>query len=826
METVSAKNNEGSFMSDKATKLSVEQLRHRLDPAKFGFKSTEQLPAYEGVIGQERALRAISFGIKIRSKGYHVYALGPVGTGKKTIIRKYLETYAETKPAPDDWLYVNNFINSDTPKAIRLPAGRGLQFRDDMDLLVGELQTEVPRVFESDEYKKERQERKQFFNQKSEKLFKKLEEKVKKAGFRLLQEPETIGIVAVVDGEPLTAEKMKELDGSTIRNIEKHQEVLKKEIEMTVQQAQELQKEAKQNLLEIDRKIVGLAIDRLLDELKEKYKDSENVVAYLAEVRVNLLKNVNSFRQLKKMAEATPEQQQFMIMMQDHQVTFDEYRVNLFVDNSATQGAPVVHEKNPIAVNLLGRVDYVGRFGALVTNFRMIKSGALHKANGGYLVLDAFELLTKPLAWETLKRALKNGEVVIESLEKTLGLMTTRTLEPEPIPLDIKVVIVGDPLLYYLLYSLDQDFQELFKVKADFDFRTPWTDESAQLYAHFIGNICREEGLKHFSPGGVCSIVEYSARLAAHQKKLITVFGDVVDMIRQASFWAEQDGKNLVSEVEVWKAVDEKIYRSNRLEKIIQEMIEEETILIDIKDMVVGQVNGISVLQFGDYSFGKPSRITARTYVGSKGIVNIDREIELGGPIHNKGSMILAGYLGGRYAEELPLAFSASITFEQLYEGVEGDSASSAELYALLSSLSGIPVRQDLAVTGSVNQRGEVQAIGGVNEKIEGFFAVCKIKGLTGTQGVVIPASNMKHLMLRDEVAEAVQDGKFHVFAVSTIDQGIALLTGKEAGEKMEDGLYPEGTVNWTVQQKIWELAGKARAFSSSEIDSEDTETE
>jgi lon-related putative ATP-dependent protease len=813
-------------MTDQAIKLSVEQLRHQLDPAQFDFKSTEELPVYEGVIGQERALRAISFGINIRSQGYHMYALGPVGTGKMTIIRKYLETHAETKPVPDDWLYVNNFNGSDTPKALRLPAGKGRQFRDDMDQLVEELQTEVPKAFESDEYQKERQESKQFFNQRSEELIKKLEDKVKKAGFQLLQEPDTIGIVVVVDGEPLTAEKMKELDDKTLKRIEKKQKELKKEMQTTLQQVQELQKKAKQKVQEIDRKAVAFAIDHLLDELKEKYKESENAVAFLAEVRTSLLKNVNSFKQLKKMAEASTEQQQFMDMMQEQKITFDVYRANLFVDNSSTKGAPVFHEKNPTAVNLLGRVDYVWRFGALVTNFRMIKSGALHKANGGYLVLDAIELLTKPLAWETLKRALKNEEVVIESLEKTLGLMTTRTLEPEPIPLDIKVVIVGDPLLYYLLYSLDQDFQELFKVKADFDFRTPWTDESAKLYAHFIGNICREEGLKHFSPDGVSRIVEYSARLASHQKKLITMFGDVVDMIRQASFWAEEEGKKLVSEIEVRKAINEKIYRSNRTEKVIQEMIEEETILIDTKDKVLGQVNGISVLPLGDYSFGKPSRITARTFVGSKGIINIDRETELGGPIHNKGSLILAGYLGGMYAGELPMAFSASITFEQLYEGIEGDSASSAELYALLSSLSGFPVRQDLAVTGSVNQRGEVQAIGGANEKIEGFFAVCKLKGLTGTQGVIIPESNVKHLMLRDEVVEAVGDGKFHIFAVSTIDQGIALLTGKEAGEKMENGLYPEGTVNWAVQQKIWELAGKNRAFSSSEIESEDTESE
>ncbi len=505
------------------------------------------------------------------------------------------------------------------------------------------------------------------------------------------------------------------------------------------------------------------------------------------------------------------------MMQQQEQITFDEYRANLLVDNSSTKGAPIVFEKNPTAANLIGRVEYQGKFGALFTNYRMIKNGALHRANGGYLLLDAFELLTKPMAWEILKRALKNQEIVIESIEQAFGYMTTRTLEPEPIPMDVKVVIIGDPFLYYLLYNRDQDFHKLFQVKADFDIRTDWTEDTGKQYAHFVGNICREENLLHFSPDGVSSIIEYSARRASHQKKLLTVFGEVVDIIRQASFWAEQDKVEPVTATEVKKAIEEKIYRSNRTEQIIQEMIEDETILISTEDSVVGQVNGLSVLPLGDYSFGKPARITARTFVGSKGILNIERETELGGPIYNKGSLILAGYLGGKFAENVPLAFSASITFEQEYSGIEGDSASSSELYALLSSLSGFPIRQDLAVTGSVNQYGEVQAIGGANEKIEGFFAVCEAKGLTGTQGVLIPASNVKHLMLRDEVLQAVREEKFHIYAVSTIDLGIELLTGKEAGEKQEDGSYPEGTVNRAVQEKIQELANKVRDFSSSE---------
>jgi len=800
-------------MADQAIKLTGQQLRHTFDPAQFDFSSTEELAGFEGIIGQERALKSISFGINIKSEGYHMYALGPVGTGKKTIISKYLKADAVNKPVPDDWLYVNNFNDSDNPKAIKLPAGMGRELRDDLDHLVEELKTEVPKAFESREYEQEREESKNRFNRRSQELFAKLEEKVKAAGFRLLQGPEGIGIVPVVEGEPVPPDKMKELDDQTRQEFERDNTILEEEIRNTMRRAQELQKEAKKELLEIDRKVVRLAIDHLIDELKEKYSEYEKIVDFLVESRAHLLKHVNAFKQLKKMEEATPEQKHFMSMMQE-QVTFDEFRANLIVDNSSTKGAPIVFEKNPSAANLIGRVEYEGRFGALFTNFRMIKNGALHRANGGYLILDAFELLSKPMAWEILKRAIKNKEVVIESVEKVLGLMTTRTLEPQPIPLDVKVIVVGDPMIYYLLYSWDQDFPKLFKVKADFETYTPWTDDLPGQYAQFISNICREEGLRHFSPDGVCSIIEYSARLAAHQNKLTTVFSEVVDIIRQASFWADQNGHNPVTAVEVRKAIDEKIYRSNRIEQVIREMIEEGTIFIDTAGEVVGQVNGISILQQGDYSFGKPSRITARTFVGSKGILNIDRETELGGPIHNKGSLILAGYLGGKYAEDVPLAFSASITFEQLYEGVEGDSASSSELYALLSSLSGLPLRQDIAVTGSVNQRGEVQAIGGVNEKIEGFYTVCKAKGLTGTQGVMIPASNMKHLMLRDEVVDAVDKGKFHIYAVSTIDQGIALLTGRKAGEKMEDGSYPEETVNHIVQLKVLELAGKFRWFS------------
>jgi len=452
-----------------------------------------------------------------------------------------------------------------------------------------------------------------------------------------------------------------------------------------------------------------------------------------------------------------------------------------------------------------------------VTNFRMIKGGSLHRANGGYLMVDAFEVLTKPFAWQVLKRALKNEEAIIESMAQAYGAITTRTLEPEPIPLDIKVILIGDPVLYYLLYHLDFDFQELFKVKADFEDRMEWNPDTARQYAQFVGTICREEGLKHFDPSGVARVVEHGARISDHRMKLSTKFGDIVDLIRQSSHWAGKNGNQLVQAGDVEKAIEEKTYRSSRIEERLQEMIEEGTILIDADGKVPGQGNGISVISLGDYSFGKPSRITARTYVGNGGVINIDREAKLGGKVYNKGTMILAGYLGGKYARDVPLALSASITFEQLYEEIEGDSAASAELYALLSSLSGYPIRQDLAVTGSVNQRGEVQAIGGVNEKIEGFFQICNMKGLTGSQGVIIPRENIKHLMLRDEVVEAAKEGKFHIYPVSTVDEGVELLTGIESGERQDDGTYPEDTVNSAVQVRILELADKAKEFSRRE---------
>lgn len=793
-------------MPNKTKKLQPNQLCRSCSPSEFKFKTTEQLAVLEGAIGQDRALSAVSFGISIKSHGYHIYALGPTGSGKTTIIRKLLEKEAQNKPAPNDWLYVNNFENRDKPYYLNLPAGMGKEFKEDMDLLVEELKTETYKVFESKEYAKEQEKIEQDFQKHSKELFEDLEKKAEKKGFVLLQTAHGIMPLPTSGDKVLTPEQHAGLSEKERKKIESTQEELSREVRETIRLIESLQKTVKASIRDLDRRVISFAVDHLLNSLFEKYKKFKAVINYLNEAKAFLLKNVPTFKQLKQSEQASMVQMLGGAGGGNQEPTFEEYRVNLIVDNSKTKGVPVIFERNPIGPNLVGRIEQRGYFGTLVTNFSMIKSGSLHRANGGYLIIDALELLQKPYAWQMLKRALKGREVMIENMYEAFGAFATRTLEPEPIPLDLKILLIGDPYIYYLLSAYDQDFRELFKVMADFEPHMKWDKESVQHYASFIGNICREENLKHFEPSAVAQVVEYGSRAVSHQNKLSTNFGEVVDIVRQSSYWANQNGNKTVKAADVKKALDEKIYRSSRIDQQIQEMIAEGTIMIDTDGEVVGQINGLSVMQIGDYSFGKPSRITARTYSGAEGVISIDREVKLGGTIHNKGTMILAGYLGGKYASEYPVSFTASLTFEQLYEGVEGDSASSTEIYALLSSLSGYPIRQGFAVTGSVNQFGEIQPIGGVNDKIEGFFQVCKAKGLTGKQGVIIPATNVNHLMLRDYVIDAVKAGKFHIYAVTTIDEGIELLTGISAGERKKDGAFPKNTVNWAVQNKLIEL--------------------
>jgi predicted ATP-dependent protease len=801
--------------------LTADQLRRICDPDMFDFESTEELPPLEEVIGQERAVRAISFGIDIESSGYHMYALGPAGTGKATTIKEFLDRKAVDRPTPADWCYVHNFDNPDKPRAIRLTADKGREFHGDIERLVADLRVEIKQVLESEEYNREKQRVQESFEKQRQELFAELESSANARDFVLVQTPLGVTFAPVVDGQMVSLLDVDKLDEDRRRRINAELETLQGELRDTTRRLRQLQTRMREQLHELDQQVAGYAVDHLIDGVRQKYAEFDSIVKFLADMRADILDNVQVIKQSEQ-DEREESSVPAALFAGTSRSPLNRYHVNLIVDNSGTHGAPVIFEDNPHYHNLLGRIEHEVHLGALITDFTMIKGGALHRANGGYLIVEAHDILTKPFVWEALKRALKNRNIQIEMMGQEFQTVATRSLEPEPIPLEVKVIIIGDPILYYLLYSLDADFQELFKVKADFAVDVAWSPQITQQYAAFIGTICRKENLLHFEPSGVAQIIEHSARLISDQTKLATRFGEITDLIREASFWARQGGHQRVSGADVQRAIGEKVYRSNRIKERVEELIEDGTLLIDTTGEVIGQVNGISVISLGDYDVGKPSRITARTYIGSGGVISIDRESELGGPIHKKGTMILIGYLGGKFAEETPLTLAASITFEQLYEGVEGDSAASAELYALLSSLAGIPIRQELAVTGSINQRGQIQAIGGVNEKIEGFYDVSKLKGLTGHQGVIIPESNIKNLMLREDVVASVRAGEFHIYAVSTIDEGIELLTGKVAGTRQPDGSYPEDTVYRAVQDRLHEMAELARRYAPNGLHRDD----
>jgi lon-related putative ATP-dependent protease len=803
-------------MTTHPNALSPDQLRRVQDPASFDFESTAALPTLDEIIGQERAIRAVEFGIHIESPGYHLFALGTPGTGKTAMVSRFLERQAAGEPVPDDWAYVNNFANPDQPIALRFPAGRGHELCHDMDRLAEDLATDVPQAFETEQYDREQQQIQDELQRRQQEVLQQLRAKAEEHSFTLVQTGQGLLLAPLVDGEVINPETFSKLSPEQQQQLEANQAGLQDDFRDSMRRVQALQQQAKDRLRELDRQAVRFVVGGRIEDIKERYAGFPEVQRFLDSVLADILENVQAFKRGRQAEQSGPELP-LLAGQRPSAPTYDQYRVNLVIDNSETKGAPVVLERNPTYANLVGRAEQQVQFGALVTNFRMIKGGALHRANGGYLMVEARDLLVRPQAWEALKRALKNKEIKIETMYESYGILSTRSLEPAPIPLDVKVVLIGDPQVYYLFFGADEDFRELFKVKADFADQMDWEQETANQFARFIGGLAREENLRHFDRSGVARVIEESSRMVDHQHKLAARFGDIADLLRQASYWAGQNGHDLVQAGDVRQAIEEKVYRSNRVEERIREMVEEQTILIDTRGAVVGQVNGLSVIQLGDYSFGRPSRITARTFVGGAGLVNIERETEMAGRIHNKGSLILAGYLGGRYAQDQPLALSASITFEQLYEGVEGDSAASAELYALLSSLSGFPIRQDLAATGSVNQRGQVQAIGGVNEKIEGFFDVCRIAGLTGSQGVLIPRSNARHLMLREDVVEAVREGRFHVYAVANVDEGIALLTGKPAGERCPDGSYDPDTVNHAVQRRLRELAERGKDFAKAD---------
>ena len=806
-------------MTDKPKELTAAQLWNPCDPEIFDFDTTDSLPGEVVIIGQQRAVDAIDFGVDIASFGFNIYALGYTGTGRTTTLRTYLDRIATSQPVPADWVYVYNFADPNRPNAISLPPGVAIQFRRDMEELVSDLQREIPRAFESEDYEKQRESIVREAQEKRNEAFAHLEHRVNERGFTLLKTAMGLGIAPVLNGQVLTPEAYQQLDEGTRKGIEEHQKKLQSEMAETMRGIRDLEKATKRKLDDFDREIAGFAVGHLIEELKDRYGEIEELPEYLEAVQADIIDHVGGFK-----APAEEPEEGIMAAMRPRQTEalLSRYTVNVIVDNSQCKGSPVVFEANPTYGNLIGRIEHRAEFGALVTDFTMIKGGCLHRANGGYLVVEVNGLLANPLAWDALKRAIKNSSIRTEGMGAQLQMVSTATLEPEPIPLDLKVLLIGDPMTYYILHQYDEDFRKLFKVKADFGARFDRKPAACQHYAQFVSARCHEEGLLPFERDAVARVVDYGSRLAGHQKKLSTRFGEIADLIREASYWAKKRGASQTAPEDVQKAVNQGVYRSNRAEEQIQEMIDEGSIRVDVEGEVVGQVNGLSVLSLGDYEFGKPSRITVRTFTGRAGVVSLDREAKLSGRIYDKGLLTLNGYLGGKYAQDTALSLSASISFEQLYEEIEGDSASSTELYALLSSLSGVPIKQGFAVTGSVDQQGNIQPIGGANEKIEGFFLTCKHRGLTGEQGVLIPEQNVVNLMLRDEVRQAVADGKFHIYPVRTIDEGIEILTGVPAGELEEDGAYPEDSIHGLVAARLEEIGANLKETGKAEEEDEE----
>jgi lon-related putative ATP-dependent protease len=795
--------------------LAVRELRRICNPETLECRSSQETRNLDTIVGQDRAVKALQFGLGIKERGFNIYVAGPPGTGRTTAVKRFLEEVASAKPVPDGWCYVNNFRDPYRPKALRMPPGRARDLQADMRGLVTAALRGIRSAFESEEYATHKEQAAQAFQRQRDELLTRVNEDAKHQGFALQLTPVGLALIPVKkDGQTLSDEEFMALKPETRETLRQKREQLQAEVEAALRQGKRLEKTAYEELQKLDRDVAAYALSHPIAELKEKYQDLPDILAHLDEVRDDMLDNLAQFREEPEDGESSGSP---FRRMDPQALLTRKYEANLLVDHAGATGAPVMIELNPTYNNLFGRIEQEAQFGTLTTDFTLIREGSLHRANGGYLVIPVDELLRNPFAWEGLKRALANREIVVEDVASQYGFMMTKSLKPEPVPLDVKVVLIGQPDLYYLMRAYDEQFGELFKVKADFDTRMDRTDESVRDYAAFVGTVCENEGLKHLTDGALARVVEYGSRLVEDQEKLSTRFGEIADIIREASYYAAQEDSQLATETHVNRAVDERFYRSNLLQERIQEMIDRGVIKIDVTESCVGQVNGLSVIGLGDVSFGQPSRITASIALGREGLMDIEREAKLGGPIHTKGVLILSGYLAEKYAQDKPLSLSARLVFEQSYSGVEGDSASSAELYALLSSLSGLPIKQSIAVTGSVNQKGEVQAIGGVNEKIEGFFEVCRAKGLTGNQGVMIPESNVTNLMLKEEVVEAVRKGEFHVWPVRLVDEGIEVLTGVKAGVKQEDGTYEQGSVNHLVNERLREFAETLMDFAKSE---------
>ena len=800
----------------------VEKLRWRCNPDALGFDNTDECRYYNSIIGQDRAVQALMMGLQISSPGYNIYAAGRSGTGKASTIMSILSQMDLGTKIPDDICYVNNFKNTDMPKAIFLPAGMGKKFQSDMDEMVAYLRRQLPFIFESESFKKETEEMMEMYRTKQKDLFREFNDKIYKENFQLVQFQ--IGpftrqdIVPLYEGKPVPIEQLEALAEQDKFNKDDLEKIRKKMIEFRVEldslmrETRQIERDLRNETDQLEYRTGLPVVSGVISDVRVKYvQNNEKVNTYLDEVQEHILSNLKLFREREddqqQAAQAMP-----LPIMQPQAPKFVEYKVNVLVDNSHTEKRPVIHETDPNFKNLFGTIEReIDRSGFWKTDFTKIKAGSILRANGGFIVFNAYDALIEPGVWFTLKRTLKNMSLNLQPYDP-YGFMPV-ALKPEPIDLDVKVIMIGDAYIYYQLYYLTDDFKKIFKTKADFDTEMPNQDKNVQDYICFLKKIITDEKLLPFDKKAAAAIIEFGTRLTGKQKKLTTRFVEVADLIREASYWAHAEGSTLVTDTHVDKAYDEKIRRVAMLEDKIQEMIEDGTIMIDTDKAVVGQVNGLSVYDMGDHAFGRPARITVETSMGRSGVVNIEREAKLSGKTHDKGVLILDGYIRGKYAQDKPLTMSATIAFEQSYSGVDGDSASSTEMYAILSSLADVPLRQDIAVTGSMNQKGEVQPIGGVNYKIEGFYDVCKAKGLTGNQGVMIPRLNVPDLMLRKDIVQAVTDRKFHIYPVSAIDEGIAILTGIDAGKKDAQGNYPPGTINYLVDEKLKSIALNLKKF-------------
>lgn len=791
------------------------ELLHRgCDPARLGFRTTDELTPLEDSFGQSRAVEAVRFGVSIRHGGYNLFALGPAGTGKYTLVRRYIEQQAATEPVPADWCYVNNFSEPHKPRALCLPPGRGAPLRAQMERLVEDVRAAISTIFRGEDYAARKQAIEEEFKERQERMFSGLQERAGERNIAVIRTPVGFAFAPVANGETVEPDAFRRLPVEEQEKVKKAVAELEGELQKLMKQVLQWQREERERLRALNREVTSFAVSALVERLKEAYADLSDVLSYLDAVCTDIVEHGSLFMPTDAAGDDGNPMQALQHAFSGPP-SFNRYHVNVIVDHSATHSAPVIDEFRPTQPNLVGRIEHVPQFGALMTDFNLIQPGALHAANGGYLILDARKLLMQPFAYEELKRALQSRMIRTQGISEALGMSSTVSLDPEPIPLDLKVVLLGDRMLYFLLSQHDPDFLELFKVAVDFDDRAERTPENDMLFARLVATLAQGKKLRPFAASGVARVLEHAARLAADAERLSLHMRPIVDLLCEADHWASREAHEAVTAEDVQQAIDGQIERTDRLRVRSQEEIARGTILIDTAGDVVGQVNGIAVFPFGGFAFGRPSRITARVRLGRGEVVDIEREVALGGPIHSKGVLILAGFLGERFGRERPLALSASLVFEQSYGGVDGDSASSAELYALLSALGGVPIMQSFAVTGSVNQRGEVQAVGGVNEKIEGFFDVCAARGLTGEQGVLIPAANVKHLMLRSDVLDAVDAKRFRIHAVDTVDQGIEMLTGMPAGVRTPEGAYPPDTVNHAVEKQLAAFAERARAFGA-----------